>query len=705
MSCTGRPRIPPALFTRSSHHSVERSPAGPTGAATPAGIVSPPSFAGLLACANTGAASCRTVAAAAPAPMSLRKLRRVVLMASSLRVRASFPAAFYHTSARAWLGEVLEAEMEPVQAGGSMIVVDFAMQVRFWGTRGSIATPGATTAVYGGNTSCTEVRAADGTVIVLDCGTGVRGLGLHLVRTMPQPMRLHLFIGHTHWDHIQGFPFFIPAFLPGAELNIYAPRGFQRSLEEAMSGQMEYSYFPVKLRELRSSIHYTELDEGLFRVGEGRVETQGRARATAHGSGLDVLAAREGLELEVRGNGATRDVAAASALQHREIAGGRVLVVSGNDTEVAAIEEVLGEDALVLLRLADVPSVLRRGSDLRPDLAIIDRALLDSEGAGALDTLRARLGRANFPVVVLADGSVAADVVGRGEASSTDYLARPFSPPMLRARVRAWLSRTLTASDGPRGARARPAESADREAGRARYAGLLTSVPLFRSLTNEQRELLAARASEQTFPAGHSIIQESDPADSLFVILSGRARLLEEAAGNPGEAILSELGEGAIVGELAIIRNRARSSTVLAVQRTHRLTLHQDDFLQVLETSVGLALALLQMLAGRLYETDRRLSRYAPDPVTGLASRRAFLDQYRRLAAVARRRGTGALMLVLDVIHLRAINDRFGYRVGDDVLRAVADALIDATRTTDLVARHGSDEVAIFFPDAGPDAV
>src|SRR5439155_367986 len=274
MSCTGRPRIPPALFTRSSHHSVERSPAAPTGAAIPARIVSTPIFTGPPACANTGAASRRTVAAAAPAPMSLSKLRRVVLMASSLRVRASFPAAFYHTSARAWLGEVVEAEIEPVQAGGSMIVVDFAMQVRFWGTRGSIATPGAATAVYGGNTSCTEVRAADGTVIVLDCGTGVRGLGLHLVRTMPQPMRLHLFIGHTHWDHIQGFPFFIPAFLPGAELNIYAPRGFQRSLEEAMSGQMEYSYFPVKLRELRSRIHYTELDEGFFRVGEVRVETQ-----------------------------------------------------------------------------------------------------------------------------------------------------------------------------------------------------------------------------------------------------------------------------------------------------------------------------------------------------------------------------------------------------------------------------------------------
>src|SRR5437667_996999 len=230
-----------------------------------------------------------------------------------------------------------------------------------------------------------------------------------------------------------------------------------------------------------------------------RMESAARARAAAHGAGPEVLAAREGLELEVRGHGSARDVGAASALLHRQVAGGRVLVVSGNDKEVAAIEEVLGEDALVLLRLADVPAALRRGSGLRPDLAIIDRELLASESE--LATLRARLGRGNLPVVVLADGSAPADGVGWGEASSTDYLARPFSPPMLRARVRAWLSRTLTA-DGPRGTRARPVEGIERQGGRERCAALLASVPLFAALTNEQRESLLAHASEEVFPAG-----------------------------------------------------------------------------------------------------------------------------------------------------------------------------------------------------------
>src|SRR5439155_210197 len=110
--------------------------------------------------------------------------------------------------------------------------------------------------------------------IILDCGTGARELGQHLMRSGENRMRLNLFIGHTHWDHIQGFPFFVPAFLPETELHVYAPRGFESSLEAAMAGQMQHTYFPVKLRELRSRISFTELEEGFFRVGGVLVETQ-----------------------------------------------------------------------------------------------------------------------------------------------------------------------------------------------------------------------------------------------------------------------------------------------------------------------------------------------------------------------------------------------------------------------------------------------
>jgi diguanylate cyclase (GGDEF)-like protein len=432
-----------------------------------------------------------------------------------------------------------------------------------------------------------------------------------------------------------------------------------------------------------------------------RMETEARARAAAQGRILDVFAAREGLAFEVRGGSAPPSISAASALRHRQIQGGRVLVVSGNELEIAAIEEVLSEDGLSLLRMPDLRAALARGGDLLPDLAIVDRGLMGPDAEASLATLRERLGRGNLPIVVLADESVAADAVYAGAPASTDYLAKPFSPPMLRARVRAWLARTLPLSDdGARAAVEAPPAAARAEA-RADHVTMLGTVPLFRPLAVEQRTELLARSTEQVFPPGHVIIQENAPPERLFVILSGRVRVLEVASDNPVELVLGELGEGEIVGELGVLRNQARSASVVAVERTHCLVLHQHDFLHVLQNSPELAISMLRMLAGRLYETDRRLSRYAPDPVTGLVSRRAFNDQYRRLAAVARRRKTGGLLLMADVATLSHVNDEHGYGVGDDVLRCVADAFLEATRTTDLVARHGGDEFVVFCPDAG----
>lgn len=145
------------------------------------------------------------------------------------------------------------------------------MRVRFWGTRGSIAAPGPGTVRYGGNTSCVEVRTADGTLLVLDAGTGLRPLGDALLADERGPRRGHILITHTHWDHIQGFPFCRPLFLAGWEWDVYAPRGFGRSLRDTLAGQMQYTYFPVALDALGAVLRYHDLVEGEFRIGDVRI--------------------------------------------------------------------------------------------------------------------------------------------------------------------------------------------------------------------------------------------------------------------------------------------------------------------------------------------------------------------------------------------------------------------------------------------------
>ncbi len=145
------------------------------------------------------------------------------------------------------------------------------MLVRFWGTRGSIATPGPATMRYGGNTSCVEVRSGD-TLIILDMGTGARALGSDLV-ARTEPVHAHLLLTHIHWDHIQGFPFFAPVFVPLTHLEVYGTAGLEQGLEEALAGQMQYSYFPVRLADLRSGLGFHEPGEATFSVGNIGVQT------------------------------------------------------------------------------------------------------------------------------------------------------------------------------------------------------------------------------------------------------------------------------------------------------------------------------------------------------------------------------------------------------------------------------------------------
>lgn len=143
----------------------------------------------------------------------------------------------------------------------------YAMRMTFWGVRGSIPTPGPDTVQIGGNTSCVEVRAGK-QILIFDGGTGLRLLGQKLLKEMP--LTAHMFFSHVHWDHIQGFPFFTPAFVPGNNFHLYGGNNVSRTLEEALAGQMDYPSFPVHLAEMSARMTFVDLYEGqVVQLGEG----------------------------------------------------------------------------------------------------------------------------------------------------------------------------------------------------------------------------------------------------------------------------------------------------------------------------------------------------------------------------------------------------------------------------------------------------
>jgi phosphoribosyl 1,2-cyclic phosphodiesterase len=148
------------------------------------------------------------------------------------------------------------------------------MEVQFWGTRGSIPKPGPTTLRYGGNTVSLEIRSARGTLVIIDCGTGLHGLGLKLLSAGGKGLSGHILISHTHWDHIQGVPFFAPFSVPGNKWDIYGPMGLNRSLRETLAGQMQHTYFPISLDQFGATIRYHDLLEGTFQIDDVKVTTQ-----------------------------------------------------------------------------------------------------------------------------------------------------------------------------------------------------------------------------------------------------------------------------------------------------------------------------------------------------------------------------------------------------------------------------------------------
>lgn len=144
------------------------------------------------------------------------------------------------------------------------------MRVTLWGTRGSLASPGAETARFGGNTACVEVRADDGTILVLDAGTGIRRLGATLDGSLP---RIDILLSHLHMDHIQGLGFFEPLYAPGVEVHIWGPASTTLGLQARLSRYLSPPFFPVHLRDLQCRLQLHEVPHGPFAIGPFQIAT------------------------------------------------------------------------------------------------------------------------------------------------------------------------------------------------------------------------------------------------------------------------------------------------------------------------------------------------------------------------------------------------------------------------------------------------
>jgi phosphoribosyl 1,2-cyclic phosphodiesterase len=130
-------------------------------------------------------------------------------------------------------------------------------EITLWGTRGSSPTPGGRFIRHGGHTSCMSL-SHDGAQFVFDAGSGIREFGRKLLEDNPR--QLHLFITHTHWDHIQGFPFFAPAYTPGYEIEIFGAKTFNKPLKSVFKGQLDQEYFPVQMEDMRAHLDFHHLN-------------------------------------------------------------------------------------------------------------------------------------------------------------------------------------------------------------------------------------------------------------------------------------------------------------------------------------------------------------------------------------------------------------------------------------------------------------
>lgn len=591
------------------------------------------------------------------------------------------------------------------------------MVIRFWGTRGSIPTPDRRTTAFGGNTSCVEILADDGRVIILDCGTGARALGLDILSRGSSLPPIHILVTHTHWDHIQGFPFFVPAYVPGGSLMVYGARGLDRTLEDSLSGQMQHTYFPVQLGELRAKIDFAELSEERFALGRYRVTTQflnhtaptigyrleagdlrvvyatdhepfwwipsrphssnrfehpgeerhlefvagadllihdaqyidheyagkrgwghspveyvtdlaiqagvkrlvlfhhdplhtdawirqqtrrARRRARTRGSNLQIFAAAEGQEINLPEPILDRDdpLTEARLRQPFSTPTGRILVAGSDPEDIKEVREALALDGYRVTSCRTA-NLMAQALKVRPDLVIFAGSGSEAMLLRLVERARGQKWGTELPILVLA-GAEGPGAAGQLVGSVTDVLSCPFNSPMLRARVRAWLSRAGTLTQR------KTVQRKHRLTGSARSPGM----GLLKGLPSNERAALLAGALTCRFRSGEIIFREGDPAGGVYFLRNGRVQIsIRLPGGRERELAVAKAGDA--VGELGALDGGSRTATAKALHATTADYVPQETFAAGLLAAPGAAARLLRLMAGRLRRTDRLVGELA----------------------------------------------------------------------------------------------
>jgi len=386
-----------------------------------------------------------------------------------------------------------------------------------------------------------------------------------------------LLIGHTQWDHIQGFPFFAPAFETGTELHIFGARGLQARLEQLLAGQPQWAEFPLELKDLPSRVQCTELEESSFEIDGIHIETQYLNHTTPTigyriSDGVTTIAYLTDHEPFGAFSPADPKFLDVRDQRHIQFIKDANLVIHDAQYSAAEYANKRGHGHSPVEYVTDIAmkANAERLALFHHDPARDDAAVLHFE---ELACARAFAYGSNIEIVAAAEG-LQMEIAGKESTATVAADSKAFETV--------------------------PHVSGVSNLESCSAIEILGSTPPFQSLAPAELVRLIENSSEEVcYDSDHAIICQGEKADSVYVVLSGRVRVVRTSSENGIETILAELGPGEIFGELGVLRGEPRSANVVTVETTRCLKIRGPDFVAVADSSVKISLALLRILTGR----------------------------------------------------------------------------------------------------------